>query len=993
MATEEKILFELVLDTDKLNAVAKEAAKNVQVLKDEQKKLKEEGKQNTVEYQKLSNEITRNKKVLKDTTKTIQDATRANKNQSGSINSLRQQLKVATAARNSMSKAEREGTTRGRELTQTVKTLNEELKRQESQVGDNRRNVGNYSDVLKTGALRVKDFALQMVGWVAIIGIVSRAISSAIKITRDYEKELSTLQSITGSTREEMEFFSEASVKIGEDTKTSATEVVKAFTLIGSAQPELLKSREELAEVTKQSLILAKAAGIETTEAATALTSAMNQFGVSASEAAKFTDIFATSQQKGSSFIQATSLALENSGAAASAAGLSFETTNAAIQALAKGAITGARAGTALRGVLGKLSKQNDDEINPSLVGLGSTIEELAKRNLSLKDAIELVGEEGATGLLTLIKQRDIFDELDGSLNEVGNAQEQMAINLDNLDGAIEETNQAWELFILSLNEGDGTLAKVIRGIVDLGTEALELFTILARGRKGLEEWGDELAKGAIESSKLNKGIRGNTDELRSNLTSLILAKRNQNELLKEEKSRVLTIGELKKELSDLKNAQDNLIPGSQALIENQNQIIRIERLLGKENKTRIAELKKLKKEEEDIEKKALKLKQLFASAEVDNTEGKEQRLTAIENLRFERLEEQLLKEFGATAETKLLIEELEKTHQANLIKISEDAAAKLLANDQKEFERQKREKEKAEIERQKTEDEDAVRQRLIAETSLNIAQQTSDALFENANRNREREFLASLKSVNDKSDKAQLVLDQQLDQSLISQEDFDEATRVLNEEREANELQLRKTTFESQKKADKLQAEINGALAVVKAIAQFGPPPSPAGIAGIITAVATTATQVAFINGRKFARGTGSARDGISSQHTVDGPSHSQSGVNYIGDDGHGFNVEGGEIITVVNKKSANTIRGLSRINSMNGNGVSFGGGGIAGNYQTYQDGGFADRQASSPSNESERLAKLLAEEISKLTIVTLVDDITDATGQKDKIANRVRV
>ena len=327
------------------------------------------------------------------------------------------------------------------------------------------------SSTKKTGGLLdglgKKAFAMgtAMVGAFAI----QQVVGNAIGILRDFEKELSTLQSITGSTTKEMKFFEEAAVSVGRATKTSATEVVKAFTQIGSAQPELLKNSKALAEVTKQSLILSKAAGIDATSAAQSLTGAMNQFGASASDAAKFTDILATSQQKGSSFIVDTTEALVNAGAAASAAGLSFETTNAAIQALAKGNIKGARAGTALRGVLSKLSAQSDDKINPSMVGLSKTLKNLSERNLDLAQATKLVGEEGATGLLTLIKQIELFKNLDGSLNDVGNALNQMAINTNNLDGSLDELNNAWEEWVLGLKSSSG----ILKGTVDVLTAIL----------------------------------------------------------------------------------------------------------------------------------------------------------------------------------------------------------------------------------------------------------------------------------------------------------------------------------------------------------------------------------------------------------------------------------------------------------------------------------------------------------------------------------------
>lgn len=309
----------------------------------------------------------------------------------------------------------------------------------------------------------------------ALIGAfaIKQVVGSAIKIIKDFEKEMSTLRSITGVTAKEMEFFSKAAFEIGRATKTAGTEVVKAFTIIGSAQPELLKNKEALASVTKQALILAKAAGIDTVQAAEALTGAMNTFGASASDAAKFTDIFATSQQKGSSFIIDTAEALRMVGASADSVGLSFETTTAAIQALAKGSIRGSMAGTALNAVLAQLSKQNDEKINPSVVGLSAALKELENRNLSFKEATKLVQIEGAKGLLTLIKQRDIFEELNGNLFEAGNAMEQMRINTDNLDGSLDELSNAFEELSIKAGENTG----ILQSMTDFATSLLQSFS------------------------------------------------------------------------------------------------------------------------------------------------------------------------------------------------------------------------------------------------------------------------------------------------------------------------------------------------------------------------------------------------------------------------------------------------------------------------------------------------------------------------------------
>lgn len=430
---------------------------------------------------------------------------------------------------------------------------------------------------------------------------IQQVVGGAIKILKEFEKELSTLQSITGSTTKEMEFFAKAAKDVGEATKTSSIEVVKAFTQIGSAQPELLKSSRALAEVTKQALILGKAAGIDATEAAIALTSAMNQFGVSAKDAARFTDIFATSQQKGSSFIRDTSEALINAGAAASAAGLSFETTNAAIQALAKGAIVGARAGTALRGVLSKLSSQTDDKINPSMIGLSDTLKELQSRNLTLADATKLVGEEGATGLLTLIKQIDLFEELDGNLNDVGNAMRQMEINTDNLDGSLDELSIAYENFVLSLSGSDG----ILKDTIDFFTTFI---TTITKGFESIEQ-----IKAEVILKSLGEAAASDTDEFEGFVNRLKETGKETRTLtelsqafLRIDKQRLEILRENSEANEDQIKILENRIKAIDSFVIIQEKAVELEKESTKSNKKSIGAFAQLSKQIAELKKELL---------------------------------------------------------------------------------------------------------------------------------------------------------------------------------------------------------------------------------------------------------------------------------------------------------------------------------------------------------------------------------------------------
>lgn len=86
------------------------------------------------------------------------------------------------------------------------------------------------------------------------------------------------------------------------------------------------------------------------------------------------------------------------------------------------------------------------------------------------------------------------------------------------------------------------------------------------------------------------------------------------------------------------------------------------------------------------------------------------------------------------------------------------------------------------------------------------------------------------------------------------------EITNNLGRQDEASKLQRAKRQFNITKAVNIAEAAIDGAKAVTRAIAQFGPPPSPLGIAGIISAGAITGLQIAAIASRRFEGGGGSA-------------------------------------------------------------------------------------------------------------------------------------
>jgi polyhydroxyalkanoate synthesis regulator phasin len=80
----------------------------------------------------------------------------------GSNEQLKAQLGILTKEYNSLSQEQRENTEEGQQLTQQIDGITDKLKENESAVGDNRRNVGNYSESIQGALGNVKIFGVNL---------------------------------------------------------------------------------------------------------------------------------------------------------------------------------------------------------------------------------------------------------------------------------------------------------------------------------------------------------------------------------------------------------------------------------------------------------------------------------------------------------------------------------------------------------------------------------------------------------------------------------------------------------------------------------------------------------------------------------------------------------------------------------------------------------------------------------------------------------------
>ena len=174
--------------------------------------------------------------------------------------------------------------------------------------------------------------------------------------------------------------------------------------------------------------------------------------------------------------------------------------------------------------------------------------------------------------------------------------------------------------------------------------------------------------------------------------------------------------------------------------------------------------------------------------------------------------------------------------------------------------------------------------------------------------------------------------LELRYNKGLMSEKAYNKAVDATNAEADRKKEEAERAAFERDKQLKIKQVMIETALSIAKTFAMYG---WPLGIVPAAFAAAEGAVQVTVISAQQYAKGgiipIGDGKNGVS-MGMLQGPSHSQGGIPLMVNGQHvNAEVEGGEILAVINKRSAAQYLPLfSAINATNG--VKFENGGVIG-------------------------------------------------------------
>lgn len=344
------------------------------------------------------------------------------------------------------------------------------------------------ADLVTAPFKKVLGLITSPVAQMAAFAGISLGVADTINTFKNFEQGMANVKAISGATGAEFEELTATAKKLGESTMFSAAQAAEAMENLAMAG---WKSKDIIAGMPGL-LDLAAAGSVDLATASDVVASAIAQFKLNASESTKVADILAATATNSKTDVQGLGESFKYAGSLAGALGFDMQDVAVAFGIMGNSAIDASSAGTALRGMLARMSKQEgltSEESNAvaeamKKVGVSMTnskgeskdlltiIKELRKGFSGMSEAeksataANLAGQNAMSGLLALVNASDAdFDKLTDSIyNSQGAAAKMAGIKMDTLQGSLYYLQSAVEGVKIAVGE---KLQPYVKGFVD----------------------------------------------------------------------------------------------------------------------------------------------------------------------------------------------------------------------------------------------------------------------------------------------------------------------------------------------------------------------------------------------------------------------------------------------------------------------------------------------------------------------------------------------
>ncbi|MCU5519973.1 phage tail tape measure protein [Bacillus sp. TK-2] len=385
----------------------------------------------------------------------------------------------------------------------------------------------------------------------ASLGLATGLVG-AVKEGMSFEKQMSKVQSISGSSGYEMGELTAKARELGKSTRYSSTEVAEGFEFMSLAGWNASQQISAIGPL----LSMATAGNMDLGRATDIVTDTMTGFGMQANEAGKASDLFAVTQSKTNTSIDQLGEAMKYVAPVANSFGMNLSDTNVILGEFANAGTKGSMAGTALRAGLSRLagppkeaSKALDalgvstTNTDGSMRNIRDIVGDLSKgfSNLSQEQQIvsakAIFGQEAFSAWLPVIKGGTAeFDRLKRYMDMSSGSADMMAkVMSNNLDGATKNmmssaSNLGLVLYdkmtpaLMSATNGTTGLIEGITNYLDPTGQAVEATQLLAgtKNQLAMEELilQNEVKQGIINGEEAKQKMKEMKQVMDENLTA-----------------------------------------------------------------------------------------------------------------------------------------------------------------------------------------------------------------------------------------------------------------------------------------------------------------------------------------------------------------------------------------------------------------------------------------------------------------------------------------
>ena len=344
---------------------------------------------------------------------------------------------------------------------------------------------------------RASGFINKYIGLIGTVRAAITGVSMKLNQLREQrnkrEEAKADVEALTGLSKDDINWLEQQAVQLsttmtesGIRIRQSATEILDAYKLVGSAKPELLDNKEALAEVTKQTLILASASGMTLKDAVDAVTLSLNQYGDGADQASRYANAMAAGSKYGAAAVESVTTAVTKSGVAAASAEIPIEQLVGTIETLGEKGIKDEIAGTGLKKFFLTLQTGADDT-NPKIVGLEKALDNLQKKQLSAAQIKKQFGEEGYNVASVLINEADKVKYYTEAVTGTSVAMEQAATKSETAAAKLSQAkNRMQELGIELLEKLNPALISAANGAVSWTGKLIKLLNFINENKRAI---------------------------------------------------------------------------------------------------------------------------------------------------------------------------------------------------------------------------------------------------------------------------------------------------------------------------------------------------------------------------------------------------------------------------------------------------------------------------------------------------------------------------